>query len=78
MADVFVVRGSEDGDIGVFTTRRRAVESALEYLKDWKVEGTTDVKELVRRLGKEDFFGVYITCEDSQCCAEITRFGLNQ
>jgi|LULO01.1.fsa_nt_gb hypothetical protein len=66
---MYVVRGSEDGNLGVFSNKKLAYECALDYVKDWdyKIKSYSKVcKELnqnwfcsMTNFGMEDCM---ITC----------------
>lgn len=84
---VYVVRGSEDGNIGVYGNAKRAVEAAARYLTqagdcpgmEFYGRGTTPCRtamDLIRDLktGRALFGSVYARPEMRGTCADIEVF----
>ena len=73
MKKVLVVRGSHDGNLGVYTNVKLAYERCLEYLDGYKVQ--TSYREVLKSC-KSWGSMIYTDAYDMSC--EIQVFYLNE
>tara|TARA_Y100000310_G_scaffold27729_1_gene26355 strand:+ start:11405 stop:11626 length:222 start_codon:yes stop_codon:yes gene_type:complete len=69
MAYAYVVRGSEDGNIGVFGSRGRAEKVAVDYVS-MAVDGATEVHHV--RVTKSKFV-TYVESDLTRVMAEVEK-----
>lgn len=75
--NVFVVRGSEDGNLGVFTNVKRAFARAKQYIEQCGNPSTGSYAEACRELNRINHYAM----QERDCrIVEVTieRFQLNQ
>ena len=70
MPYAYIVRGSEDGNIGVFGSRKRAVTRAVQYVQ----QGSED--EIVVSVEHLNEWITYVNSEGTSSSADVERFDL--
>ena len=79
---VYTVRGSEDGNLGVYTNFKLAHKKAIEYLGSTKIQDGLEKysKALaeVRKYGRVDIEGQDTEWGYDSSYAYINEFGLNE
>ena len=73
MKVVYVVRGSEDGNIGVYGNVKKAYEKCLDYLQNHEVKTTYN-----QALKGCRSWGCEIECSDDYVTCTIETFYFNQ
>lgn len=70
---VYLVRGSEDGALGIYTNKKKAAERASMYLEHHKK--APSFNEIYRVLCKQGY--AYLNLKDSFVSVDIEPFILN-